>query len=204
MKIEFFHDVLCAWCFAFSPRMRKLHKEHPEIEIVQRSFALAPSKESLSRMFGNPEQAKKEIIGHWRLANQNDDEHRINADLMETKPFDYPYSMPGLMACKSAEFQRGTEGHWDYFDRVQKAHLVDCEDINDPEVLIKCAEDIGLDMERFKKDFQSDTAKHAVIQDIELARHYGINGVPSIVIDGTKMQSGAISYSQLLRVLGLN
>jgi len=72
------------------------------------------------------------------------------------------------------------------------------------ELARKCAEDIGLDIERFKKDFQSDTAKHAVIQDIETARHYGINGVPSIVIDGTKIQSGALSYPQLLRVLGLN
>jgi len=46
-------------------------------------------------------------LGHWRAANENDDEHRIHAELMAKKDFDYPYSTPGLLACKAAELQGG-------------------------------------------------------------------------------------------------
>jgi len=110
-------------------------------------------------MFGSKEQGKQEILNHWRAANQNDDEHRINADVMETRTFDYPFSMPGLMACKAAEMQGGPDKHWDYFDRIQKAHLTECRNIVDPEVLIECARDIGLDVDRFREDYQSERAK---------------------------------------------
>ena len=53
------------------------------------------------------ERGKQEVLNHWRTANLNDDEHRINTDPMAQRPFDYPYSMPGLLACKAAEMQGG-------------------------------------------------------------------------------------------------
>ncbi|CUT02489.1 DsbA family oxidoreductase [Candidatus Chrysopegis kryptomonas] len=40
IQIEFFHDVLCAWCFAISPRIHKLAEENPDVEIIHRAFAL--------------------------------------------------------------------------------------------------------------------------------------------------------------------
>ena len=46
IQIEFFHDVLCAWCYAISPRVRRIAKEYPA-EIIHRCFALAPAPESI-------------------------------------------------------------------------------------------------------------------------------------------------------------
>ena len=111
MRVQFFHDVLCALAYAFSPRMRHLVNEYPAIEVIHRAFALAPEKSSISGMFGSKESGRREILNHWRAANENDDEHRIRADLMEKRDFDYPYSMPGLMACKSAELLGGQKAH---------------------------------------------------------------------------------------------
>ncbi|HCW73424.1 MAG TPA: DsbA family protein, partial [Clostridiaceae bacterium] len=34
ITIEFFHDVICSFCFPMSYRMRQLQKLMPEIEIV--------------------------------------------------------------------------------------------------------------------------------------------------------------------------
>jgi len=95
VTIEFFHDVLCAWCYAFSPRLKKLAEQFPEqVSIVHRAFALAPSIDGIERIFGSKEQRKKEIIKHWRQANLNDDEHLINPDLIASRDFDYPFSTP--------------------------------------------------------------------------------------------------------------
>ncbi len=197
IQIEFFHDVLCAWCFAISPRVRKLANENPDVEIIHRSFALVPNPDVIVQIFGSKENGKKEILNHWRMANENDDEHRINVELMEQRDFDYPYSIPGLLACKVAELQGGQKAHWDMFDRIQKAHLVECLNIADFNVLKKCAEDIGLDMEKWESDYNSLTVFQNLTYDLELAKHYGINGVPTLVANGRYGIVGAHKYETL-------
>ena len=199
MKIEFFHDVLCAWCYAISPRVRKLVENHPEIEIIHRCFALAPNPDSIEEIFGSKEEGKREIMNHWRLANINDDEHRIRADLMEGREFDYPYSMPGLLACKSAEFQGGQDAHWNMFDRIQKAHLSECLNIGDFKVLRMCAEEIELDVKRWEKDFTSFEVRKAVEYDLTTAVKYGITAVPTLVAERRYILTGAQPYDHLER-----
>ncbi|HOG72760.1 MAG: DsbA family protein [Bacteroidales bacterium] len=197
MQVEFFHDVLCAWCFALSPRMRRLVAEFPEIEVIHRSFALASDADRLVEMFGSKEAAKREILNHWRNANENDDEHRIHTEDMALRTFDYPYSMPGLLACKSAELQGGQLAHWNMFDRIQKAHLVETQNIADFNVLLQCADEVGLDTERFKNDFESDATLDAIYQDSYRAKELGVNAVPSLLINGRKLLSGAHKYETL-------
>lgn len=197
MQVEFFHDVLCAWCFALSPRMRRLVAEFPEIEVIHRSFALASDADRLVEMFGSKEAAKREILNHWRNANENDDEHRIHTEDMALRTFDYPYSMPGLLACKSAELQGGQLAHWNMFDRIQKAHLVETQNIADFNVLLQCADEVGLDTERFKNDFESDATLDAIYQDSYTAKELGVNAVPSLLINGRKLLSGAHKYETL-------
>ncbi|MBS2213972.1 DsbA family protein [Carboxylicivirga mesophila] len=201
VTIEFYHDVLCAWCFALSPRVRQLAENHPEIEIIHRSFALSPNKERITQVFGSKEEGKRQIIQHWKAANANDDQHRINAELMVQKTFDYPYSMPALMACKAAEFQGGEQAHWDYFDAVQKAHLSECRNINDPAVLIDVAQSLHLDIDRFKRDFESKRAQEAVEVDMESVHKYGVNSVPTLIINQSYKVSGAVSYNDLEDIL---
>ena len=146
IRVEFFHDVLCGWCYALSPRVRRLVEEHPDVVVEHRCFALAPTPDAIVAIFGSKEAGKAEIPEHWRAANRNDDQHRIRAGLMATRPFDYPWSMPGLKACKAAEVQGGHAAHGDMFDRVQRAHLTECRNIADFDVLRECAKDVGLDV----------------------------------------------------------
>ncbi len=197
MQVEFFHDVLCAFCYALSPRVHRLVERHPEIQVVHRSFALAASPDDLVRMFGSPQEAKRQILGHWRAADALDDEHRIHADLMATRAFGYPHSMPGLLACKAAEVQSGQAGHWAMIDEVQRVHLTECLDIADQDVLAGCAGRVGLDVDRWRADVLSPAVREAVRSDIARAYAYGISGVPLLVAEGRYGLSGAQPYEQL-------
>lgn len=198
VTIEFFHDVLCAWCYAFSPRLKKLAQQFPgQVSIVHRAFALAPSIEAIERIFGSKEKGKKEILEHWRQANLNDDEHRINPDLMVSRDFDYPFSTPGLTACKAAELQGGSSVHGRMFDRVQKAHLTECLNIADFDTLKMCAKDIGIDVEQWEKDYNSEKVKQMLNEDFKQAHMYGVNAVPTIVANGKYKLSGAQPYAVL-------
>lgn len=199
ITIEFFHDVLCAWCYALSPRVEKLKDTFGKrIEIIHRSFALAPEPDGIARIFGSLEQGKKEILNHWRAANQNDDEHRIMVDLMASRQFDYPYSTPPLLACKAAELQGGNAMHAKMFNRLQKAHLTECLNINDLEVLRQCASEIGLDTTKWEKDFNSKEVRQMLDDDLYRAYQYGINSVPTLIANQKYKLTGAQPYNILL------
>ncbi|NHV96769.1 MAG: DsbA family protein [Thaumarchaeota archaeon] len=200
MQIEFFHDVLCAWCYAVSPRVRRLAKEYP-VEVVHRCFALAPTPEAIVEIFGSKEEGKREILDHWRMANLNDDEHRINADLMEKRDFDYPHSIPGLLACKAAEIVGGQNVHWDVFDRIQKAHLTECRNIADFEVLISCVKDVGLDVEAWHKAYIDRKTFDMMLSDFERAYGYGVTGVPTLVANSRYGLVGAQKYETIKKWL---
>jgi len=198
VTIEFFHDVLCAWCYALSPRVQRLVLQYPEkIEIIHRSFALAPAPNGIEQIFGSNKRGKEEILEHWRNANKNDDEHRINPELMASKEFDYPYSTPGLLACKAAELQGGNSIHGKMFDRIQKAHLTECYNITDHIVLKMCANDVGLNVEQWKKDYNSEKVREMLDEDLNLARAYGINVVPTLIANGKHNLNGAQPYASL-------
>jgi len=198
ITIEFFHDVLCAWCYALTPRIEKLTENHNgKIEVIHRSFALAPKPEGIENIFGSKEDGKRQILEHWRAANINDDEHRINAELMAQRSFNYPYSTPGLLACKAAEAQGGNSMHHKMFNRIQKAHMTDCYDINDFEVLKMCASEIGINVEQWEKDYHSEKVSQALDEDLYFASQYGINSVPTLIANGKYKLTGAQPYDVL-------
>jgi len=173
MEIEFFHDVLCAWFDALSPLLGRLTEEFPDIKVRHRGFPLAPEPNDIVQMFGSKEKGKRDILQHWKAANMNDDEHRINAELMEQRDFDYPYSTPALLACKAAELQGGQAMHWNYFDKVQEAHLTLCRNIADFDVLTDIARELSLDVEKFSADLRGEQVKYLLRLDIDRALELG-------------------------------
>lgn len=198
MEIEFFHDVLCAWCYALSPRLRRLTEEFPDIKVIHRGFPLAPEPNDIVQMFGSKEKGKRDILQHWKAANMNDDEHRINAELMEQRDFDYPYSTPALLACKAAELQGGQAMHWNYFDKVQEAHLTLCRNIADFDVLTDIARELSLDVEKFRADLRGEQVRYLLRLDIDRALELGVEATPTLVAnDG--MLTGAVPYDSLKR-----
>ena len=55
IKIEFFHDAICSFCFPMSARMRLIAKKYNNVEINHRSFALGWEAEDFIQSFGSRE-----------------------------------------------------------------------------------------------------------------------------------------------------
>lgn len=64
IRIEFFHDVICSFCFTMSARMRRITKNYNNIGINHRSFALGWGAEDFIHSFGSREAVKPEVLGH--------------------------------------------------------------------------------------------------------------------------------------------
>ena len=197
MLLEFFHDPLCAWCYAMSPRVRRLAAEFTQLEVVHRGFALAADPSAIEQIFGDKTRGRLEILDHWRAANENDDSHRMNPELMARQSFDYPWSMPPLLWCEAARQLGGDAAYWDYFDEIQNLHLTECRNIVDGQVLSECATRVGLDADALVASFAALATKTLVQQDMARAHSVGLRGVPALVLSGRLVAQGALNWEQL-------
>lgn len=201
VTIEFFHDVICSFCFPMSYRMRQLQKMMPEVEIVHRSFALVKEENDFDRMFGSRTAAKEEILGHWEHANQNDDLHRFNIAGMRRADFPFPASMKALIACKAAAFTDGDTGYWNVFDALQNAFFAQNRNIGSQKVIADIIKEMNIDFAQWKMYCDDIRTKEAVEKDLLLAEQYGIHSVPCLIINGKHPVNGAQSLSQIVRAV---
>jgi len=74
-------------------------------------------------------------------------------------------------------------------------------DIADDDVLERCAQDVGLDVARFRRDVGSRVACEGVEADMEIAARYGVTSTPSIVVNEGHLLSEAVSYEHLIDFL---
>lgn len=201
VTIEFFHDVICSFCFPMSYRMRQLQKMMPEVQIVHRSYALVKSEQDFDAMFGSRAAAKTEILSHWEQANQNDDLHRFNISGMHQAEFPFPTSMKALIACKAAYFTEGDAGYWDVFDALQNALFVQNRNIEEQDVINECIRQSDIDFTKWEQHYNSGNTKEAVEKDLLLANKYGVNVVPCLIIDGKYQISGAQPLAQIIQAI---
>jgi protein-disulfide isomerase len=89
----------------------------------------------------------------------------------------------GLAAHKQGKF-------WEMHDIM----FANAKALNDDK-LAELAGEIGLDVDKFKKDFNSDELKKAVAEDQAVARQFGAGGTPAFFING-RFLSGARPFDQ--------
>lgn len=201
MKIEFFHDVICSFCFPMSARMRKIADLFPEVDIIHRSFALGWDEMDFIRMFGSRKAVKPEVLTHWVHANQNDEEHRFNIEGMRKTDFDFPLSRLPLLSAKAAGMIGGEKAYWDAFDKIQQKLFVENKNIEEQVVIEEAIAEAGIDVEKWREQLNNPLTEEMVREDFERVRRYGIRSVPSLVINGQTLISGAIPLERLVEAL---
>jgi len=185
LTLEFFHDVVCGWCYNLSPRLRLLAEEF-DLEIRHRTFVLQDSPERMVEVFGSLEQAKATILGHWAACREaSESPERFDIEGMRAAPFDYPHGLPGALGCVAAERLGGPETHWRYFDAVQAAHLAEARNVADWSVLVDVAEAIGLDVDRFRH-LAADPLTRQVVEGHRRRAHLlQVTQVPTVIVRET-------------------
>jgi predicted DsbA family dithiol-disulfide isomerase len=85
-------------------------------------------------------------------------------------------------------------------DALFRAYFAEARDISRPEVLLDVAERAGLPREGAREVLEQRTFRDAVDADWELARRYGITGVPTFVA-GRHAVVGAQPYEALVQLV---
>ncbi|HTH72538.1 MAG TPA: thioredoxin domain-containing protein [Candidatus Pristimantibacillus sp.] len=99
-----------------------------------------------------------------------------------------PHALPAALAAEAASMQNS---FWEMHDI-----LFEHQDGLEPEHLIVYAQVLGLDIERLIIDMTSDLAAARVREDFVSGIRSGVNGTPSLYINGTRYD-GAQDYESL-------
>ena len=203
LTLDFFHDVVCGWCFNLSPRLRSLTQVF-DLDVRHHTVVLQDSPARVAAVFGSAAAAKATILGHWAAcAAASDDPARFAIDRMRAAPFDYPHGLPAALACQVAQQLGGHDGHWRLFDALQSAHLGEARNIADAAVLVDVAASAGFDADRFREGLTDARTHRAVDDDRALAQRLQVRAVPAVLVreTGAWLRNGPLEdlHAQLQR-----
>ncbi|WP_281170512.1 ClpXP adapter SpxH family protein [Halalkalibacillus halophilus] len=198
VEIYFFVDPLCPECWSFEPYIKKLAIEYGCYFKLRPIVTGKSSNLNISSL-----NASEKLQTTWRKVPYN---NGMNCD--EDTWLMNPVSSPWLtsLAIKAAELQ-GIKPGSRFLRKLQEYLFLDKKNISDESVLIEVAEKVNLDVEEFKNDLHSNTAKRALQCDLHVSQEMEIEKVPTIVLlnredhqDGLKI-SGVNDYNTYVNAL---
>ncbi|WP_281279501.1 DsbA family protein [Aquibacillus sediminis] len=197
VEIYVFVDPLCPECWSLEPYLKKLTIEYGRFFTIRPILSgrlMTLNKDN----FGKPKRLK-EI---WeKTANRTG--MSCDGDIWIENPITHP--LYTSIAIKAAELQ-GKKAGRKYLRKIQENVFLDKQDISKEDVLLKCAEQSNLDIEEFKSDLYSKTARKALQCDLKLTKEMGVEYIPSLVFfnengeEGLKL-SGLYPYDIYVKVL---
>ena len=196
LTIDFFHDVVCCWCFNISSRMRDLAAQF-DLDIRHRTFVLQASRAEMAARWGTPEDARETILGHWAVCRGvSDRPELVDIDAMRAAPFAYPHGMIAARGCKAAEQLGGQAAHWDMFDRLQRAHLTEARNVADPATVLDVARELAFEAGAFARVFDDPATAQAVEADRQCARALQVRSIPTLIVreTGARLVNGPREY----------
>lgn len=102
------------------------------------------------------------------------------------QPANYP--MRSRWAFRGAEAARkqGNDAFERYHLKMLAARHVDGKEMTTEATVLEAAQDAGLDMDRFKADFEAATIDQVGVDHEEGVTNYGVFGTPTFVFEGGK------------------
>ena len=204
MQVEIWSDVVCPWCYLGKRYFEQALERFPhrdEVEVIYRSFELDPSAppgvttptvEALASKYGlGPEQAREAQRQMERRAAQAGLTFRME-DLRSGNTRD---------AHRLLQLARARGRQAELAERLHRAYFTDQASIFDHAALAGFAADVGLDRDEALAVLASGEYGEAVEADEEVARSFGVSGVPFFVIDRRYGISGAQPAETIAAVL---
>ncbi|MFF8595173.1 DsbA family oxidoreductase [Streptomyces sp. NPDC015220] len=202
MKIEIFSDILCPWCYVGKRRIQTaldLFGHQDEAEVLWRSYELGPEAER------EPGPTAAKIMETWmdpaavpaRVAQIKG--HGRQEGLELNMHLSRPVNSFDAHRLTHLAAARGVAG--EMVERLLRAYHTEALIITDHDVLVRLAEEAGLDAAETREVLAGDAYADDVRADQRRARELGVCGVPSVVIDGRPPVSGVMDPAALAELL---
>lgn len=205
MKIDIWSDVVCPWCWIGKHRFQQglalLGDDAPDVEVHWHPFLLDPDagatpvplREAYAAKFGSAERTEQ-ILTQTQAAAR-----------AEGLPMDFDQgqvrvtTLPAhrLMWLAAREGVQAAVG-----EALLRAHFVEGRNLADPQTLIAAGAAGGLDAGRITALLAGEEGLEEIQAQLAQAQRFGIQSVPTFVIDDTYAIQGAQppeAFAQALR-----
>jgi protein-disulfide isomerase len=104
-------------------------------------------------------------------------------------------------AARATEAAGLQDRFWEMHDLLYGSQLVWTRAADPREFFNQFAKSIGLDVERFKRDIESEQVKVRIIADQQRAASLGVNRTPAIFISGERLPDSSLNQNALLEAI---
>ena len=204
MRIDIVFDTVCPWCFVGKRRFDRALRERPNLkpEIRFRSFLLNPDlppggvnrKEFLERKFGSSQQYDR-IIEALIFTGKGEGINFALDRIERTPNSANSHRLVRLAQTVGAQSKAVDVLFSAYFERGL--------DIGDPEVLIRLAEEIGIERQVATAHLLGESDLNSVFNENARMHRLGVTGVPCYIFNDSKAISGAQEPEIILRMVDM-
>lgn len=174
MKMFYFTDPMCSWCYGFSPAVKQLKENYPEIDLQIISGGFSPYSQQVV------DQEYKDFLAfHWRNVNQRSGQFFDHSMKFISDSFRYD-TEPSSRALNVVQ-ELLPKQDFNYLSLMQKAFYVDGKDITDDMVLAALAAELGIEKNSFLGRFHSEEMKQKTNQGFQFSRQLGVQGFPTLL-----------------------
>lgn len=202
-RLEVVSDMICPWCFVGKHRLAKALAElEPELsfEVVWRPFELNPN---MPRDGMDRRAYRSAKFGSWEHS-QALDAHVTGIGALEgvVLRHDLMTRTPNTLDSHRLIELAGHEGVQDAIvEAVLSAYFTEGRDIGERGVLADIATSNGLSEAQVVAFLTSDEGIDDVVREKERALKSGVQGVPSFLLEGVYLFSGALPTAQMVNGL---
>ena len=194
LAIEVISDAICPWCWVAKRRLDRVIaalSPHVAASVTWRPFELNPEMPKAGIDRRGCRSAK---FGSWQRSRALDaqvaaagrpDGLVFNHDRMERAPNTIDAHRLIRLAGQEGKQAEIVEG-------LFAAYFNEGRDIGAPAVLADIGASVGLDHTRIVAMLASDEGLEEVRSELQRAQDLGVSGVPTVLVDGVPLFSGAI------------
>ena len=207
LKLDIVSDTICPWCYVgkrkIADALEILGREGLTFDVTWRPFQLNPDmpKDGLDRR-----QYRSAKFGSWERSQALDAQVMaagqtvglaFRHDLMTRTP----NTLASHALIRLARETGGTAMQDTIVEALFAAYFTEGSDVGDHTVLADLGTSAGLDRGRVLAALSDPARKEAVGYEENLARSLGLNGVPSVLLEGHYLFSGAQPVPAIVEAL---
>lgn len=204
MQLDIYSDTICPWCYVGKRRLERAlaARPQPDLKVRWRAFQLNPGmppdgmerRAYIEAKFGSADRARR-IYDAVSAAGASEG---------IAFAFDRIRRTPNTLQSHRLLRHAGAFGLQDaVLDELFHAYFEGGADVGSLEVLAELAEAAGLDGDEARQYLESDEDRDAVLQEDQVARRQGINGVPCFIFNGRYALSGAQEPEAMFQLFDL-
>jgi predicted DsbA family dithiol-disulfide isomerase len=192
LKVIAYSDYICPFCYIGYHRIEQLKNEF-NLDVEWRPFEIHPETPKEGALTDDLPFPKGYLEMAFANVKRLADEDGLTLKFSEKLP-------NSRLALYISEFARRKGKFEEFHKLVLDAYWLEGKDIGDKSLLLDIGESVGLDKKEIENYLGTDEPFKAVQKSLKEIRTYGLNGVPSFVIED-RLIVGAQPYEIFKRVI---